>query len=299
LPESGQQRANLAFLLAHPDQFNPVRVRRDFTGTVARMDKQDSYLTRDYLPRILAALSPPPEELTLADLRTLGLGEVVDRHLVHRDGNHFAVSYVYLRALPISEGVVSTFMSVAEDAGLTSLPGVVLTGAPLHVPDARIIQRAVVSAALLATVLVLAILWFRFRKVSLVLLCMAPLVCGLSATVLAMPLLGIEFNLMTAAIIPILVGTGVDDGIHVVDRLHAGQDLATILREAGSGMVMATMTTVAAFASLVLARFSGIREVGMLGAIGMLACLFAAVHLVPLGWRLLGGRPIALTPRDP
>jgi predicted RND superfamily exporter protein len=179
-------------------------------------------------------------------------------------------------------------MAVARDTGLTTLPGVTLAGDPLRAPETRVIGHAVAKAVLLATFLVVGILWFRFRRLSLVLLCMAPLLCGLAACVLAMPLLGMEFNLLSAAIAPILVGTGVDDGIHMVDRLRAGQDVATVLREAGSGLVMATLTTVAAFASLGLAEFTGIREVGVLGCIGMMVCLLASIHLVPLGWQWLG-----------
>jgi predicted exporter len=295
LPALENQRSNLAYIRAHPELFDPSRVRRDFTAVVARMENRDPYLTGEYLPRILAALEPPQEALTLTDLRSLGLGEVVDRHLKYRDGAPLAVSYVYLRRLPYSEGVISRFMTVARDTGLTNLPGVTLAGAPLSAPETRVVGRAVVKASLLATFLVVGILWFRFGRLSLVLLCMTPLVCGLSATALAMPLLGIEFNLLAAAIAPILVGTGVDDGIHMVDRLQAGQNVAIVLREAGSSLVMATLTTVAAFACLGLAAFTGIREVGVLGSVGMIGCLLASLHLVPLLWRLLGN----VAPRKP
>ena len=288
LPAPETQRANLVYIRTHPDLFDSARVRRDFTAVVARMERPDPYLTEEYLPRILAALDPPSEVLTVAELRSLGLGEEVDRHLKHRDGAYLAISYVYLRRLPTSEGVVSRFMTVAREAGLTALPGVTLAGAPLEAPDTRVVARAVVQAAVIATLLVVALLWLRFRRWSLVLLCLAPLVCVLSAAALALPLLGIEFNLMTAAIAPILVGTSVDDGIHIVDRLQARQDVATVLRETGSSLVITTLTTVAAFACLGLASFTGIREVGLLGSVGMLTGLLASLHLVPLGWRWLG-----------
>jgi predicted exporter len=291
LPAPENQRANLGYIRAHPDLFDPARVRRDFTAVVDRMETRDPYLTGEYLPRILAALDPPHQALTLSDLRSLGLAEEVDRHLKYRDGTHLAVSYVYLRRHPYSEGVISRFMAVARDAGLTNLPGVTLAGTPLSAPETRAIGRAVLRAVLLATFLVVGILWLRFRRFSLVVLCMTPLACGLSATVLAMPLFDIEFNLLSAAIAPILVGTGVDDGIHMVGRLQAGQKVATVLREAGSSLVMTTLTTVAAFACLGLATFTGIREVGVLGCVGLMGSLLAAIHLVPLGWRLMGNVP--------
>jgi predicted exporter len=294
LPAPDRQRENLAYMQSHPDVFDAARVRRDFTAVVARMEDPDPYLMEEYLPRILAALEPPREPVAVPELRALGLGEEVDRHLKEWNGAPLVVSFVYLRRLPISEGVTPRFMRVAREAGLTTLPGVSLAGAPLNAPEPRVIGRAVVHAALLATLLVVALLRLRFGRWSLVLLCMVPLVCGLSAAVLALRLLGTEFNLLVAAIAPVLVGTGVDDGIHVVDRLRSGQDVATVLREAGSSLVLTTLTTVAAFACLGLATFDGIREVGLLGAVGMLAGLLASLHLVPLGWRALGhGAPRA------
>ena len=117
-------------------------------------------------------------------------------------------------------------------------------------------------------------------------LCLLPLACGLSAALLLMAVLRIELNMLTLAVAPILVGIGVDDGIHMVGRLHRGEEPGKVLREAGSSMTMTTATTVAAFACLGLATFIGIREAGLVGAVGLVACLLASLHLVPLAYRV-------------
>jgi len=87
---------------------------------------------------------------------------------------------------------------------------------------------------------------------------------------------------------PMLVGIGADDGIHMVERLRSGQDTAEVLREAGSSMVVTTLTTVGGFACLALATLNGVRDAGLLGAVGLTVSMIAALHLVPLGWRWLG-----------
>lgn len=288
LPDPEDQRANLAYVRANSELFSKSRIARDFAAIVARANAPDPYLTEEYLPRVLASLGSQLDEVTVADLRSLGLESEFDRYLWSSEGGHVAVSYIFLRRFPWAEGVMDRFMAVMQEAGLTDLPGVTLAGEPLRAPDPGATRRSVGSAALVAILLVAGILWHHFRSPSLVGLCLVPVVCGLSATVLAMRLLGFEFNLMSVAIAPILVGTGVDDGIHVVSRLREGQEVTAVLREAGSSLVMTTLTTLAAFASLALATFAGAREVGILGAIGMLTCLFASVHLVPLGWQWLG-----------
>ncbi len=294
LPAPEDQRSNVGFVRENPELFSAQRFQRDFKAVVDLLESPDPYLTEEYLPRITGSLNPEIDELTLDDLRDLGLSEDVDRHLLRYAGEHVAITYVYLRQFPWAKGVVSNFVEVSRNAGLEDLPGVTLAGDPLRSADVRVIRRAVVLASLIAATLVGSILWLRFRRLSLVALCLAPLVCGLSAALLLMRLLGIELNLLSAAIAPILVGIGVDDGIHMVERLRGGQDMGTVLREAGSSMTMTTLTTVGAFACLSFATFTGIRELGLVGAVGLIVCLLASLLVIPMGWRLIDGRRVRL-----
>jgi predicted exporter len=50
-------------------------------------------------------------------------------------------------------------------------------------------------------------------------------------------------------------------------------------------MTITTLTTVAAFACLGLARFEGVRDVGLVGSVGLAVCLLASLHLIPLCYR--------------
>jgi predicted RND superfamily exporter protein len=119
---------------------------------------------------------------------------------------------------------------------------------------------------------------------------LAPVVCGLGAALLIMRLFGIPLTLLTIALAPILVGIGVDDGVHVVDRLARGEDVDSVLRETGAAMTLTTLTTVGAFAALSLTTFTGIRELGLIGGVGLIVCLLASLHLIPLGWMVLNER---------
>lgn len=300
LPNPDDQRANIELVHGNPQLFSPERFRRDFEATVGLMENPSPYLTEEYLPQVARSLNPRLQEVTLDDLRALGLGAVIDRHLLRRSGEQVAVSYVFLRRFAWAEGTISNFLEVTRAAGLEDLAGVTLAGEVLRVTDSRVIRRAVASALMIAALLVGGILWLRFRRLAVVGLCLAPLVCGLSAAVIVMRFLGIELNLLSMAIAPILVGIGVDDGIHMVERLRAGQDLGTALRETGSSVTMTTLTTVGAFACLALATFTGIRELGLVGAVALLVCLFASLHLIPLGWKLLGPvNPATPSPSHP
>ena len=101
-----------------------------------------------------------------------------------------------------------------------------------------------------------------------------------------MGLLGIELNILTLAIAPLLIGLGVDDGIHMVDRLARGESAEQVIRETGPAMTITTLTTISGFACLGLATFRGVRELGLVAAFGLVVCLLASLHLVPICYQL-------------
>jgi predicted RND superfamily exporter protein len=101
-----------------------------------------------------------------------------------------------------------------------------------------------------------------------------------------MGLLGLELNVLTIAIAPLLVGIGVDDGIHVMERLRRGESSTDAVRGIGPAMIMTTLTTVAGFGCLLLADFGRARELGLVGAVGLIVALGAALHLLPTCYEL-------------
>jgi predicted exporter len=301
LPASEDQLANIRFIRENRELFDPARFRSDFEDVVSRLEEPDPYLTEEYLPLITRSLGTDKQAFTLDDLRRFGLDAQIDRHLLERPREHLAISFIYLRQFPWAEGSVSRFLDVFDRAGGNDLAGVRVMGEALRsASHGEVLRRDALLATSLALMLVAGILWVQFRRLLESVLCLLPLACGIGAALLVMAVLRIELNMLTLAVAPILVGIGVDDGIHMVGRLHGGEPpqkvLQKVLREAGSSMTMTTLTTVAAFACLGLATFDGIREVGLVGSVGLLVCLLASLHLVPLAYRA-AQRAIARRPR--
>lgn len=288
LPDARQQRSNTEYVKANAGLFSPERFRRDFLDVVRRMVNPDSSLTAEYLPLISRFLNPNPTELTLDDLRRWGLEDMVDRHLQRRGEEYRVISYVYLTRDPWAEGVIDRLNEAIGQAGDGPLTRVTFLGdALLGARHASTLRQGIILATSLALVLVLALLFYEFRRPSLILLCLLPLVCCVSAGLGLMALLGVELNVLTLAIAPLLVGISVDDGIHMVERLNQGETTLQALQEAGSSMTVTTLAEVSGFACLGLATFGGVREVGLIGAVGMIIALVAAVQLVPMGYRLV------------
>jgi hypothetical protein len=87
-----------------------------------------------------------------------------------------------------------------------------------------------------------------------------------------------------AMAIPLIVGIGIDDGIHMVNRLRSlapGEKLATAVTGMGRTVILTTLTTVAGFGSLALANMPGLAGLGRIAVIGVLLCLAATLLILP------------------
>jgi len=95
---------------------------------------------------------------------------------------------------------------------------------------------------------------------------------------------GVSFNVMTTVVIPLLIGLGVDDGIHVVHRIRdaAGTltpDLAAV--SVGRAITMTTATTSTSTLAFLIADHPGLESLALVLIVGLPMCLLASVLLVP------------------
>ena len=98
-----------------------------------------------------------------------------------------------------------------------------------------------------------------------------------------------ELNLISAFIFAILIGLGVDFGVHALSRVDEareaseslGHALVTGARLLGRAMRVAAMTTIATFLSLVFFDFRGFSHFGAIAAAGIALSLVAVYALLP------------------
>ncbi len=153
----------------------------------------------------------------------------------------------------------------------------------------RSLLEAYVQGGLYAVCAVLLILLVDLRNPVFALLALIPLVFGGLWTLLGMRLTGMAFNPANLIIIPLLVGIGVDNGIHVVRHfLAAGSPEEEIAGSTtGRAVALSTLTTIAGFGSLAVARHQGIHSVGTLLTLAMSSCLVASLVVLPSLLRVL------------
>lgn len=165
-----------------------------------------------------------------------------------------------------------------------------LTGMPAYALDDRdVIQHDVSSLSLVSAVLIALLFLMAFRSFRRPLLAMATLLVAVGVTLGAVALYPGHLTLLSAFFASILLGLGVDYGIHVVDRteelLDKGLDLRTAVPRAvaatAPGLATGAGTTAAVFFAMRASGFRGFEELGVVAGSGVLLCLLAMTTVLP------------------
>jgi hopanoid biosynthesis associated RND transporter like protein HpnN len=148
----------------------------------------------------------------------------------------------------------------------------------------RALTQAMVSAFVVITVFLL-ILWRRIDDTALVLI---PLLLAAALTVAAAVLADIPFNFADVIVLPLILGIGVDSGIHLVHRARVASDGGAHLLSTSTARAVAysALTTIASFGSLGFATHLGLATLGQLLTLGVgftIVCnLIVLPALIPL-----------------
>jgi len=153
-----------------------------------------------------------------------------------------------------------------------------------------------VVAVLGVLALVVLVLAIDQRSWRWMLLAVLPVTFGSVVTFGVMCWLDVGFSVMLILVVPLLVGLGVDDGIHVVHRMREDDQLAPDIAtcSVGRAIVMTTLTTCASFSVMMFSNHPGMESMALCLIWGLPLCLLASVTLIPAASVLLGLRSARL-----
>jgi uncharacterized protein len=137
-------------------------------------------------------------------------------------------------------------------------------------------------------VLVLASLWFAFRRPTEIILGAAVLCMSGLCLLATMAVTGWTWNLMNMMAAPLILGTGVDYTIFIqlALRRHGG-DLRMVRHSVGRALMLCGATAVTGFGSLGMSSNPGMASLGRVCAIGIGANMLISVFLLPSWWLLI------------
>ena len=164
-----------------------------------------------------------------------------------------------------------------------------VTGTPIITYEAiRLMERAYKQGTLYAIILVGGLTALMLRRARETMLALSPLAFGLVWTAGLMYVFDLKFNLGNVFGLPLILGAASEYGLNIVMRFIEGRDHGgpLIARSTIMGVLVAGLTTVTGFGSLMLADHQGIYGLGLLLTLGTSASLAAALIVLPVLLRL-------------
>ncbi len=157
------------------------------------------------------------------------------------------------------------------------------TGLAVNIHELGVATAASLREALLLSITAIALLiWLLWRRLRDTAYALAPLLLGASLTGGAMVLLGWPFNFVNVIVIPLLLGMGVDSGVHLVNRARAlGEAGQLIGTPTARAVFFSALTTIASFGTLASSSHRGLRSLGLLLVVGMVLTLVCNLVVLP------------------
>jgi len=168
-------------------------------------------------------------------------------------------------------------------------------GTPIvHLRSANVVVLAFMQAFALALACITVILYFALRRMADVVIVLSPLLLGTLVSVAVMVWLDSPFNFANVIALPLLLGVGVDSGIHMLARarlMDAGKSLAS--SSTARGVVISALTTTVSFGNLAFSPHPGTASMGLLLTLGMVAIVAATLLLLPAMVQLMDRSRVA------
>lgn len=185
--------------------------------------------------------------------------------------------------------------AILRDAASESMvPGSLdmeLTGMPLIISDAldKLFTTQLQSGAL-ALLLCALLVVVVFRSLAYGLTATSVVFLAILLEIGLLRLIGWPLDIMTVMIASLVIGAGIDFGIHVAhrfreelydNRLLPEEAVNTTVRNVGNALISAAVTTSGAFLILAVSSFSPLRRFGVVTALALASACFAALVLEP------------------
>ena len=253
------------------------------------------------------------KELPSGEIQVLGVDDIPEqmaRSFIEKDGTRGRLVYI-VPATGKSVWDAHYLITWADSFRRTELPdGSVVRGSGRSVIFADMILSVVEDApkaivASLVGTLTIIVLAFRKRRgaiaVSLTLLlgvaCMAAYVAiyesktGVAGQPFGIEIESMKLNFLNFVALPISIGVGADYAVNIVQRylLDGEKDVGRVVVETGGAVILCSLTTVLGYFALTYSVNRAIVSFGIVAAAGEVACLLAAVLVLPavLRWKEL------------
>jgi predicted RND superfamily exporter protein len=147
----------------------------------------------------------------------------------------------------------------------------------------QIAEQDGLRAALVALLVIFAVLVLDFRSVKLSLLTLFPLLLSFLSLFGIMALAGIRFDFVNIIAVPLLIGIGIDDAVHINHRylVEGPERMDTVIAATGKAVLLTSLTTIIGFASFIPSIMRAMRSTGIVLSLAMALAFIFSVTFHP------------------
>lgn len=234
-------------------------------------------------------------------------------YVVTVDGQHHVVSmFPTFKGQEVSDfaPLIDRIQAIRDGAIQGAPAGVTadLTGMPLlAVEEQRLVRRGLFQSSIWSGLGILGLCLFMLRSIRQTVLSLTPLLGGVVMTLGATYLIYGHLNLITSSFVAVLLGLGIDFGVHMIHRFNeqrrAGSDVQAAIREAvmhtGPAILVGALVTMLAFVTTLGSDFTAYAELGVITVIGLAFVVITTLFVLPSLLAVAGRTGIASVKREP
>jgi len=129
-----------------------------------------------------------------------------------------------------------------------------------------------------------------FKSFSYGLVTLVVVLCGMSAEMAFLYVVGWPLDIMTVTVASLVIGAGIDFGIHITHRFREQRyergmsledSIQTTVRHVGRALIAGGLTTVGVFGILGISTMVPLRHFGWTTAVGLTFCLLGSLLVLP------------------
>jgi predicted RND superfamily exporter protein len=139
---------------------------------------------------------------------------------------------------------------------------------------------------------IVLVLWLDFRRPRDTIIALTPLLMGVLLSLGVLGLLGFPLNPANMIAFPLILGVGVDNGVHILHDylIRRREGLPGVSRAIGRGVLVKALTTMIGFGTLMISTERGLVGLGFILALGVGCSMLSALVLLPAALHLLSRR---------
>jgi len=157
-----------------------------------------------------------------------------------------------------------------------------VTGTPVQLYEyTKLLKESYQQSALYSLVVIAIMVYLHFRSVVCVVLSLLPVAIGSAWSLGLMGLAGVLFNPANIMTLPLVIGIGVTNGIHILNRVAEEHKASILGKSTGKAVLVSGLTALTGFGCLMLGKHQGLQSLGLVMSLGIGACMIAGLTFLP------------------